>query len=172
MKAFRTVAETDTIRTIEGLAIPYGGPFPGNSDDWNTRATPKTNFAWGLFPDRAPEDPPDIPAQFIRPVTFHHGKDKDMRITRLGGWSPVRADKWGVWAQAQISKREEWSAAVMDLLDHDALSFSSQAMASAFRIAGNGEWIDWPVFELTLTPTPSNPWAGVAARVKAKRAAA
>ena len=163
--AFRTVAETADFRTIEGLAIPFGGPFPGNSDDWATRATPKTNFAWELFPDRLPTDPPDVPARYVRPVMYHHGTDKTIGSARLGGWSPVRADKWGIWAQAQISKREAWSAAIMDMLDHDALSFCSQALGASARISSKGDWLDWPAAELTLTPTPSNPWAGVPVRM-------
>ena len=165
MKAFRTVFEDENFRTIEGLGIPFGGPFPGNSDDWSTRATPKTNFAWDLFPDRLPTDPPDVPARFIRPVMYHHGTDMVMGSARLGGWSPVRVDKWGIWAQAQISKREAWSAAICDMLDHDALSFSSQALGASARISPKGDWIDWPAAELTLTPTPSNPWAGVPVRM-------
>ena len=165
MKAIRTVSETDDVHVIEGLGIPFGGPFPGNSDDWGTRATPKTNFAWDLFPDRLPTDPPEVSARFVRPLMFHHGKDQTMSLVRLAGWSPVRIDKWGVWAQAQISKREAWSAAINEMLDHDALSFSSQAMGASARFSKNGDWIDWPIVELTLTPTPSNPWAGVTSRV-------
>jgi hypothetical protein len=165
VKAFRTVSETADVRVIEGLAVPFGGPFRGNSDDYGTRATPKTNFAWDLFPDRLPTDPPDVPARFVRPLMFHHGMDQTMSLVRLAGWSPVRVDKWGVWAQAQISKREAWSAAINEMLDHDALSFSSQAMGASARFSKNGDWIDWPIVELTLTPTPSNPWAGVTARV-------
>jgi hypothetical protein len=162
--AFRTVSETADYRTIEGLGIPYGGPFPGNSDDWATRATPKTNFAWDLFPDRSPTDPPSVPARYTRPVTYCHGKDGVLGSARVGGWSPIRVDKWGVWVQAQISRREAWSAAVCELLDHDALSFSSQALATAARISKQGDWLEWPVVELSLTPTASNPWAGVTAR--------
>jgi hypothetical protein len=165
VKAFRTVFEDENFRTIEGLGIPFGGPFPGNSDDWATRATPKTNFAWDLFPDRLPTDAPDVPARFVRPVMYHHGTDSTIGSARLGGWSPVRVDKWGIWAQAQISKREAWSAAICDMLDHDALSFSSQALGASARISPKGDWLDWPAAELTLTPTPSNPWAGVPARV-------
>ena len=51
--AIRTIAEDDDTLTIEGLGIPFGGPFPGNSDSYGTRATKKTNFAWDLFPDPA-----------------------------------------------------------------------------------------------------------------------
>ena len=65
--AIRTVAEDDDTLTIEG-PMAFGGPFPGNSDSYGTRATPKTNFYWDLFPDRLPDDPPEIMARFIRPV--------------------------------------------------------------------------------------------------------
>ena len=163
--AFRTVSENADYRVIEGLAIPYGGPFSGNSDDYGSRATPKTVMAWDLFPDRLPTDPPDVPARYVRPVMYNHGKDKTIGPARLGGWSPMRIDKWGVWAQAQISKREAWSGAIMDLLDHGALSFSSQALETTARFAANGDWLEWDPAELTVTPTPSNPWAGVTARM-------
>ena len=171
MKAIRTVSETADVRVIEGLAIPFGGPYPGGSDDYGTRATRKTNFYWSLFPDRAPTDGPEVEARFTRPLTYSHGFDDAIGLVRIGGWSPVRQDKFGVWVQAQVSKREEWSAAVGQLLDQGALSFSSASVEHSARIARNGDWIDWPLFELALTPTPSNPWAELTARAAQTNAA-
>jgi len=164
VKAIRTVSETETTRTIEGCGIPFGGPFAGNADDYGTRATPRTNFFWDLFPDRAPTDPPDVPARYTRPMTYSHGFDSAIGLARIGGWSPVRQDKKGVWVQAQLDKREAWYASIGELLDRDALSFSSASVEHSARIARNGDWVDWPVFELALTPTPSNPWAELTAR--------
>jgi hypothetical protein len=172
MKALRTVSETADIRVIEGLAIPFGGPYPGNSDDYGTRATAKTNFYWSLFPDRAPTDAPEVPARFTRPVTYGHGFDDAIGLVRIGGWSPIRQDKQGVWVQAQLDKRQAWYASIGELLDRDALSFSSASVEHAARIARNGDWVDWPVFELALTPTPSNPKAEVTVRSGKMRCAA
>ena len=156
--AIRTVGETDDFLIIEGLGIPFGGPFPGNSDSYATRATPKTDFHWDLFPDSM-----DTP-QFIRPLTYNHGFDDAIGLRRIGGWSPVRVDKKGVWIQAQISKHDEYYDALRQLIDEDKLGLSSGSIEHAVRFAKNGDWLDWPAWDMATTPTAANPWAQIAAR--------
>ena len=164
MPAIRTVGETDDFLTIEGLGFPFGGPFPGNGDSYGTRATPKTDFHWDLFPDRTPTDPEDVPARFTRPATYQHGFDDAIGLRRVGGWSPVRVDKKGVWVQAQIDKHDEYYDALRQLIDEKKLGLSSGSIEHAVRFAKNGDWLDWPAWDMAFTPTPSNPWAQMAAR--------
>ena len=163
--AIRTVSETDDVHVIEGLGIPFVSPFYTGKDSYGTLASKRTNFYWDLFPDRSPRDAQDVPARYVRPNTFQHGFDEEIGLQRVGGWSPVRQDKMGVWVQAQLDKHNRYYEAIRELLDKDALGFSSASVEHAVRIDDRtGEWLDWPVFELALTPTPSNPAAIIAAR--------
>src|SRR6266511_1566132 len=95
--AIRTISETKEVRIIEGLGIPFGGPF-GGRDTYGTFASVRTDFVWDRFP----------PDDFTRPVTFNHGFDPEIGLTRLGGWKPVRTDEDGVWIQAQLDKRAKY----------------------------------------------------------------
>ena len=160
--AIRTVREDDDVHVIEGWGIPFVGPF-GGFDTYRTSARSTTNFHWDLFPDN-PEDP-----QYRRPVTYQHGFDDEVGLRRIGGWTPIRTDKKrGVWVQAQLDKHDEYYAAIRELMDKDALGFSSGSVEHAARIDDKtGDWIDWPAWDMALTPTPSNPWAMIAARTAA-----
>lgn len=162
--AIRTVSETDDLHVIEGLGIAFGGPFPGDSDSYGTRASKRTNFHWDLYPDRAPEDGPEVAARFIRPVNYQHGFDENVGLTRVGGWSPVRVDKKGVWVQAQLDKHNAYYTSIRELLDKDALGFSPESSEHSVRFSRTGEWLDWPMLAEALTPTPSNPWNVIATR--------
>lgn len=165
LAAVRTVREDDDVRIIEGLGIPFGGPFAGR-DSYGTFASARTDFAWDLFPDvepKATRDAGDEP-RFIRPLTYNHGFDPEIGLRRMGGWSPVRVDDDGVWVQAQLDKRQKYYARIAELLDAEALGFSSGSAEHSVRIARSGEWLEWPVYELALTPTESNPYAVIATR--------
>jgi hypothetical protein len=174
VRAVRTIFEDDNIRTIEGLGIPFGGPFAGR-DSYGTYASARTNFHWDLFPDIVPvtvraggEDQVVGEARFIRPVTFNHGFDPEIGLDRTGGWSPIRTDADGVWVQAQLDKRAKWYGRIGELLDKDGLGFSSGSAEHSVRFDDrSGEWLDWPAYELALTPTESNPYAVIAARTAA-----
>lgn len=160
--AVRTVAETDDVRTIEGLAYPFRG-----RDTYGTFFSVRTDFHWDLYPDvvpgatRSTEDP-----KFIRPNTFNHGFDPEIGLSRVGGWSPVRMDADGVWVQAQIDKRGAYYATrLKPLLDGGHLGLSGGSAEHSVRIDNrSGEVLDWPAYELALTPTESNPLAQLAVR--------
>jgi hypothetical protein len=163
--AVRTVSEDDDYRIIEGRGIPFGGPFAGR-DSYGTYASVRTDFVWGLFPDLIPgaTRSTDEP-RYIRPLTYNHGFDPDIGLTRLGGWSPVRVDADGVWVQAQIDKREKYYARVAALLDKEQLGFSVDSAEHSVRFDEHtGEWLAWPAYGLALTPTESNPYAIIASR--------
>ena len=163
-RAVRTVSETDDIHVIEGLGIPFGGPF-GGRDTYGTFASARTDFHWDLFPDVVPSATRSDEPKFIRPQTFHHGFDVKVGLARIGGWSPTRTDDDGVWVQAQLDKHQKHYAKVRALLDKGALDFSVGSAEHSVRIdEKTGEWLDWPVYELALTPTASNPYAQIAAR--------
>lgn len=165
--AVRTVSETADVREIEGLAYPFKG-----RDTYGTFFSARTNFHWGLFPDAIPSATRDAgaDARFIRPATFHHGFDPDFGLdvdgVRVGGWSPTRMDADGVWVRAQIDKRHAYyETRLKPLLDANALGLSGGSAEHSVRIdQRSGEVLDWPAYELALTPVESNPLAVIAAR--------
>lgn len=156
--AIRTVSETDDVHVIEGLGFAFGGPFNGR-DSYRTFASENTNFHWDLYPDSTDEP------RFTRPLNYQHGFDGEVGLRRVGGFSPIRTDDRGVWVRGQLDKHDAYYAALRQLLDKDALAFSPESAEHAIRIdERTGEWLDWPVTALALTPTPSNPWNAIAAR--------
>lgn len=163
MKAFRTISEDDDFHVIE-FPMAFGGPFPENSDSYGTRATARTNFYWDLFRDRTPADPPEIEPGYVRPLNYQHGFDDAVGLSRVGGFSPMRADKKAVWLQAQLDKHHAYYNELRAMIDEDALAFSPESAEHAVRFAKNGDWIDWPLYTGALTPTAANPWNQVATR--------
>lgn len=166
--AIRTVREDDDVHVIEGL-IAFGGPFNGR-DSYRTFASPRTNFYWDMFPDTVPTETGTRDAaepRYIRPVNYQHGMDPDigMDAARVGGFSPVRSFDQGVWVQAQLDKHNRYYGAIRELLGKDALAFSAESMEHAVRFDDRtGEWLEWPMVAVALTPTPANPWSFVASR--------
>ena len=165
--AVRTVREDDDVRVIEGLAYPFRG-----RDTYGTFFSARTDFHWPLFPDTDPSGASRAGSAplYIRPATFHHGFDKDFGLDsggeRVGGWSPVRVDADGVWVEAQINKRHQYYATrLAPLLDAGALGLSGGSAEHSVRIdQRSGEVLDWPAYELALTPVESNPLAQIATR--------
>ena len=154
MQAVRTVSETDDVHVIEGL-LAYDGPF-GGRDSYGTYFSART--AWGL----------DLHPQGI-PVLYNHGFDNDIGLTPLGFTTPpasFRADDDGLWVQMQLDKREKYYATrVRPLLDKGALGISQGSAEHSVRIdEKSGEVLAWPLHEVSLTPTESNPYNVVAAR--------
>ena len=151
--AIRIVESTDDHDVIEGLGIPFGGPF-GGRDSYGTFFSARTDFAWDLFP-----------GEYARPVTYQHGFDAKVGLRRIGGWQAVRTDDDGVWVQAQLDKRQKWYKSIRKLLDADSLGFSAGSAEHSVRIdEKTGEILAWPVYELTLSPTEANPWAVIAVK--------
>lgn len=154
MQAVRTVSETDDVHVIEGL-LAFDGPFDGR-DSYGTYFSART--AWGL----------DLHPQGI-PVLYNHGFDNDFGMTPIGFTSPpasFRTDEHGLWVEMQLDKREKYYAArVRPLLDKNALGLSQGSAEHSVRIdEKSGEVLAWPLHEVSLTPTESNPYNVVAAR--------
>ncbi len=163
--AVRTVSETDDVHEIEGLAYPFRG-----RDTYGTFFSARTDYHWDLFPDVVPATDPaarsDGTPSYVRPLTFHHGFDADFGLERIGGWSPVRMDADGVWVRAQIDKRKAYYATrIQPLLAAGALGMSGGSAEHSVRIdQRSGEVLEWPAYELALTPVESNPLAQLATR--------
>lgn len=132
--------------TIEGLAIPFGGPAEGGKDFDGEDFGPDTDFALDWFPDG-------------RPLIYHHGKDGDLETTVQGRQNEAETRAEGIWARAQLDKSARYHATVAKLVRAGKLFFSSGSMPHLVRAQKDGHITRWPWVELSLTPTPSNLWA-------------
>ena len=143
--AVKFVDGSDTL--IRGLAIPFGGPFGGKDFDGEDFG-PDTDFAFDWFPTG-------------RPLLYDHGLDGAQKMTVQGRQIEHVIDSEGVWAQAQLDKSAKYHATVSRLINGGKLFFSSGAVPHLVETDESGHIKKWPWIELSLTPTPANPWAAV-----------
>jgi len=139
---------------IEGWGMPYFGPFEGGDgvgrDFEGEYFSPRTDFLFDWFRGE-------------RPILYQHTWDKAVGTDRLGGATGFDRRDRGVWVQAQLDIRSKWYEAVRELIGADGLSFSSGAYPGGVVVEKSGEITRWPWVEMTLTPSPMNPYASVAA---------
>lgn len=137
---------TDNI--IRGLAVPFGGPFAGNKDITGEDFGPDTDLCLDWFPQG-------------RPILFHHGLDGSLKTAVVGRQTDVEVDDEGAWVKAQLDKRSRYYSRVKQLIDQQALGFSSGAMPHLVKTRKDGHIERWPWVELSLTPTEANPFGAV-----------
>ena len=135
---------SDTI--IEGLGIPFGGPFAGKDIQGET-FTPDTDFCLDWFEKR--------------PLLYNHGLDGKIGTSRVGDVIAHEMTDDGVWVKAQLDKRTKYYQIVKQLIDAQGAGFSSGAVAYLSQRSKSGEIKRWPWFEMSLTSTPANPKATV-----------
>lgn len=140
MNAVKFASGSDEI--IEGLAIPFGGPFNGKDVDGEAFG-PETDFAFDLFPNG-------------RPLIYHHGADPVMKATAQGRQVEHEVRDEGVWARAQLDKAAKYHATVKRMIDQGLLFFSSGSAPQMAAKNADGLITRWPWLELSLTPTPAN----------------
>ena len=146
---------------IEGLAIPFGGPLSGKDLDGEF-FTKSTNFLLDDYDKR--------------PLRYQHAKDPAIGWDRIGWQTKAEIkDDEGMWVSAQLDLAHDYAARVIRLLrgctcsddpcaceGKSVLGFSSGAQGSGVLMDyGSGEILRWPWVELSLTPTPANPYAMV-----------
>lgn len=136
---------------IEGIGIPYGGPWVGadeqGRDLYGQFFSAKTELCLDWFAER--------------PLLYQHGFDDGTRVSPVGrvkAWE-VRSD--GVWVQAQLDASSEYFDALKDLIAKGRLFFSSGSVEHLFKAAKDGEILMWPWVELSLTPNPANLFATI-----------
>ena len=131
---------------VRGLGMPYGGPFAGKDFDGEFFSA-KTDF---MFDFLAGE----------RPVLYDHGMDDVLDGTVAGRVVEYSKTDDGVWTIVQLDRRARYMAQLQELIDRKALSFSSGAYPTLVQVdRKSGEILRWPWVELSLTPTPANPYA-------------
>lgn len=133
--------------TIEGLAIPFGRKdLVGESFD------DSTDFCIDWFGPSG------------RPLLYDHGLNKAVKTDRAGRQSEyeVRGTKgsedWGIWAQSELEANRAYRKVVDELIEQEALGYSSGAMQHlATKHARSGLITRWPWVELSMTPMPAAP---------------
>ena len=138
---------------VEGLAIPFGGPFRGGTDLYRTRFD-TADLCLDWYP--------------VRPVLFHHGQDPEVRASVIGMVKTSDITDYddgtrkGKWIRAQLDKRHEYFDAIRDLVREGSLGWSHGTMdylvvADPPARDGTRNITQWPVAEFTLTPVEANP---------------
>lgn len=93
------------------------------------------------------------------PVLYHHGFDDKLKTRRIGT-AEVRQDEVGLWAEAQLSMRDEYEKMVYEMAGAGKLGWSSGAAAhvTAREDDEKGSHItQWYMAEASLTPCPAEP---------------
>jgi hypothetical protein len=145
-QAVKFVAGSDSM--IEGLAIPFGGPFAGK-DFHGESFGPDTDIVAELFPDG-------------RPLLYHHGVNKGLGLTVMGRQVEHEMTDEGVWARAELDKAAKYHKTVAKMVADGKLFFSSGAIPHLVETnKATGAIKRWPWAELSLTPAPANPFAVV-----------
>lgn len=148
------------VKAIEGsddrykiLSIPFGGPLPGGvigKDMAGEYFSPRTN----LHPEIFPGD---------RPMLYDHGVDTLIKNEIIGHTNAktMEQDELGWWVEAQLDRHGRYFKALKTLLDKGTLYGSTSAPAALVQKAADGEILDWPLFEQTLTPIPCNAFSRI-----------
>jgi hypothetical protein len=150
MEALRIAPEDDT--RLEGWLVPFDGHIAGGKDSYNTRFSARTAYALDWFPAG-------------RPLLYQHGMDAETGIAPVGRIDSLEVRDAGVWMQAQLDKGNEYFEAIREMVKAGKLFLSSGSVEHLVQIdARSGEMLRWPIVEGSLTPTPANLYATVAAR--------
>ena len=93
------------------------------------------------------------------PVLYHHGFDEKLGSKRIGT-AEIKQDEIGLWAEAQLSMRDEYEKMVYDLAKNGKLGWSSGAashVTKRLEVEGGNIITQWYMAEASLTPTPAEP---------------
>ena len=148
--ALRFAAEDDSV--LEGLLVPFTGHLAGNRDSYQTRFSARTEYALNWFPAG-------------RPLLYQHGLDQETGIVPVGRINALEVRDAGVWMQAQLDKGHQYFESIRELVKKGKLFLSSGSVEHLVQIdARSGDVTCWPIVEGSLTPTPANLHATIAAR--------
>lgn len=155
MTALKFVDGSET--AIEGLLLPFGGPaYLGGKDLSREYFTKRTDFCLDWYPTG------------VRPVLYHHGLDKAVKVTPVGYMTGITMKDDGGWLQGQLDASNAYFAEVSKLIKAGKVGLSSGAMGHLVESEPSGEIRRWPVVEGSITPTPANPLAVLDFKAMAK----
>ena len=99
---------------------------------------------------------------FPRPLTYHHGFEKNTKSHPLVGTIvEMGEDEVGKWYEAELDKSHKYYSAIAKMIQQRALKSSSDSVPQYVQREPqpNGtHWLKaWPLFGVSLTPTPAEP---------------
>ena len=128
-------AMTDTTATVAGYGVIFGG-----ADLEGENFGPDTDYMLDLAP--------------VKLVLYDHSLG-DVKHA-IGKTSLVEPDDFGLWVEAELDRSKSYVDMVLRLVEQGALGWSSGSVGHLTR--RNGKSItQWPIIELSLTPTPAEP---------------
>ena len=90
---------------------------------------------------------------------YHHGMDKELGRKRIGTAELEKKDA-GLWMQAQMKLREDYEKAIEEMVRRKKMGISSGAaghLVERVKTNGGNFIAQWPIGEVSLTPTPAEP---------------
>ena len=136
MHSLKIIEETPDSATIGGLAVVYGG-----QDLEGDTFTASTDFM-------------DDHASDHMPVLYDHALG-DIKST-LGVVTKIEERDAGLWMEAQIDRAKAYAKEVLELVKSGRLGYSTGSVAHLVQRL-EGQIKRWPIYELSLTPTPAEP---------------
>ena len=93
-------------------------------------------------------------------VYYQHGMDKKMGKRKLGTSTHI-VDDFGIWAETQLSLRDEYESFIYTMAEKGKMGWSSGTASHLVerQVTAKGTWIKtWPIgLDDTLTPVPAEP---------------
>ncbi len=133
-KAVQIKAITDDDFTIAGYGVVYGG----RDLEGDTFAV-DTDYMLDSVPEPV--------------VLYDHAQEIKSVLGRV---TRISAKEAGLWMEAQISRAKDYAEEVLQLVKDGKLGYSTGSVAHLVeRLEGNIK--RWPIYELSLTPTPAEP---------------
>mgnify|MGYP003624681775 FL=1 len=133
-KAVHLKSVTDDHFTVAGWAVVYGG-----KDLEQDTFTDQTDFMLETVPAPA--------------VLYDHAQEIK---SVLGKVININVKDTGIWMEAQIDRSKKYAEQVLELVKKGKLGYSTGSVAHLVeRLEGNIK--RWPIYELSLTPTPAEP---------------
>jgi len=90
---------------------------------------------------------------------YQHGMDKELGRKRIGTAELEKKDA-GLWMQAQMKLREDYEKAIEEMVRRKKMGISSGAaghLVERVKTNGGNFIAQWPIGEVSLTPTPAEP---------------
>lgn len=91
-------------------------------------------------------------------IYWDHGFDEVIQHTRLGETQEATPDAKGVWIRATLDRAKEYMEWIEELLQSTEIQLGLSGGSTVHLNKWVGETrVDWPVVEISITPTPAQP---------------
>jgi hypothetical protein len=140
MKPIKLLDENDSIATIGGYGVAFGG-----KDLERETFERETNYMLDLVPQKL--------------ITYDHRQatpDRPAVKHFLGKSIEEEIDDFGVWVEAELEKSTRYVNQVLELIKKGAIGFSSGSVPHLIERAG-AVIKQWPIVEYALTVSPAEP---------------